>query len=179
MKIIAVTAISLNGYITHGDEAGTTFTSEADKTWFSEAMNSFPVKVMGRKTFETSKKNILRNRDESSSNWRIVLTRSPKFYQQFNVPGCLEFSDESPQKLVQKIQAAGHHDSQIAILGGGAIYSAFLEVGLINEIWLTLEPQLFGSGTPLLQQGIKTNLRLLESSHLGPSTLLLKYSCEQ
>jgi dihydrofolate reductase len=67
---------------------------------------------------------------------------------------------------------------KVAILGGSFVYSAFLAAGLINEFWITVEPLLFGSGTPLLISEPKVGLILNESSELGSSTLLLKYRCE-
>ena len=179
MRIIAMAATSLDGFITKGDEAGTAFTSEADKAWFSKELKKFPVKVMGRKTFEASQAYPTGQTIDSSSQLRFVLTRSPESFRQLRVPGRLEFTDDSPKLLVQKIIRAGHQDSQIVILGGGSIYSGFLEAELVNEFWITLDPQLFGSGTPLLQQATNSYLKLLESTTLGPSTLLLKYRCER
>ena len=178
MKIIAIAATSLDGFITRGDEAGTAFTSEADKAWFSEVLKTFSVQVMGRKTCEVYQGYIRAKSKVSSVPLRFVLTRSPESFAHLRVPGQLEFTNDSPGKLVQEIDEAGYQDSQIAILGGGAIYSAFLEAELVNEFWLTLEPQLFGSGTPLLQQETSSNLKLLEATSLGPSTLLLKYTSE-
>lgn len=175
MKLIAIAATSLDGFITRGEEPGTAFTSEADKRWFSEAMKAFPVKVMGRKTFEVSRAMILGIITQNNPGVRIVMTRSPEQFLDLEIPGRLHFTDQPPREILNQIEEMGYRDSQVAILGGSYAYSAFLDAGLVEEFWITLEPQMFGTGTPLLHTGSQTSLKLKECIELGPSTLLLKY----
>ena len=177
MKFIAVAATSLDGFITRGNEPGTAFTSRADKEWFSKAMKSFPVKIVGRKTFDESKDAILEQVAKESSDLRLVLTRSPGTYEQWQTSERLEFINTTPSGLAERIGKSQHWDSDIAVLGGGAVYSAFLQSGLLDEFWITLEPQLFGRGTPIVIDRAEQLLELKETIQLGPSTLLLKYRC--
>jgi riboflavin biosynthesis pyrimidine reductase len=52
----------------------------------------------------------------------------------------------------------------------------FLAAGLVDEIWLTVEPLLFGGGTPLLAARVDVRLELLASEKLNAAgTLLLRY----
>ena len=177
MLRIAIVAQSLDGFIARTDEPGTKFTSEADKQWFTEAIKDFPVKIMGRKTFEVSKKNILKQIKQGSDDLRLVLTRNPGKFKDQEIPHRLHFTSLPPRKQLQIIQEAGYRDSPVAILGGKAIYSSYLKAGLIDEFWVTLEPQIFGSGTPLVEPGTEAKLSLKETITLGPATLLLKYAC--
>jgi riboflavin biosynthesis pyrimidine reductase len=52
----------------------------------------------------------------------------------------------------------------------------FFAAGLVDEIWLTVEPILFGGGTPLLVARVDVRLELLASEKLNAAgTLLLRY----
>ncbi|MCB1122067.1 MAG: dihydrofolate reductase family protein [Verrucomicrobiae bacterium] len=175
MRIVAVAAMSLNGLITRGSEPGAAFTSDADKAWFARAMQSFPIKVMGINTFEASQEMILRLVQKQPEQLRFVLTNRPTEFLKLNLPGRLEFMKATPEEVIEKIEERGRADEPIAIMGGSRVYSGFLQVGLLDELWITLEPQLFSSGTPLLQEACLEHLELRETEQLSPSTLLLKY----
>ena len=177
MKIIAVAAMSLDGFITRGSEPGTAFTSQADKDWFQLTMRDFPIKVFGRKTFEVSKDFIINQSRTDAASLRIVMTRDPASYDHLSHPKRLEFTDSQAADIVASLKQRNVENEKVAILGGGAVYSAFLNAGLLDEFWITLEPQLFGSGTPIATELSQATLALKESSQLGPSSLLLKYQC--
>jgi riboflavin biosynthesis pyrimidine reductase len=105
---------------------------------------------------------------------RIVMTRSPESYSAEAVPGMLEFTRATPSGLVEQLSARGF--SRCALLGGSHIHSLFLAAGLVDEIWLTIEPLLFGAGTPLLSHPADIKLDLCSLEKLGASTLLAKYN---
>jgi riboflavin biosynthesis pyrimidine reductase len=46
---------------------------------------------------------------------------------------------------------------------------------LVDEVWLTVEPVLFGGGTPLLARRAEVGLVLQATEKLGANTLLLHY----
>lgn len=170
--------MSLDGFITQGDEPGTAFTSQEDKDWFGKTISEFPIKVLGRKTFEVSKDFIMARSQASGSGLRIVMTRDPSNFRDCYIPDRLEFTDSSVDEIVASLKQRRLTDSRVAVLGGGAVYSAFLNAGLLDEFWITLEPRLFGSGTPIATEASASKLELKETIELGPSTLLLKYTCE-
>ena len=55
------------------------------------------------------------------------------------------------------------------------MHSLFFEAGLVDEVWLTVEPVLFGGGTPLLARRADLRLELQTTEKLGAQALLLKY----
>lgn len=65
----------------------------------------------------------------------------------------------------------------IAVLGGGRVYRFMLEHELLDEIFVTIEPLIFGRGKEMFIGGKKTTrLRLLSVKHLNRAgTLLLHY----
>lgn len=178
MRLIAIAAQSLDGFITRRDEPGTEFTSGADKKWFTETMKDFPVKIMGRITYEAARPRILKQIKSGTQDLRIVLSRSPEKYSDQGIPHKIYFTALPAVKQLEVIRAAGYKDAAVAILGGSSVYTEFLKAGLIDEFWITLEPRLFGSGTSLIQSSWTGDFELTECSRLGQSTLLLKYRCK-
>jgi len=63
------------------------------------------------------------------------------------------------------------------LLGGGTINALFLKESLVDELYLTLEPRIFGKGKTLVREGeFEVLLELMNIKRLNQSgTLLLKY----
>lgn len=170
--LILIAAQSLDGYIARPDRPGTDFCSDADATFLRSALREFDSLIMGRKTYDT-----LRDRIQNSDTTRYlrkIITRSPATYAADTRPNLVEFTDQSPQKILEELQTRNRN--RIALLGGSQIYAQFLAANLVDELWITLEPILFGDGTPLLSAANELPLTLLESRPLSPNTLLLKYT---
>jgi len=175
MRLTLIAAQSLDGFITRHDQPGSGFASEADRAFFREALRGFDCCVMGGETYRVSRDTI--RAGLMPDRLRIVLTRTPEAFANDVTPGKLEFVNTPPTQCVADLKQRGFQ--RCAILGGSQIHSLFLEAGLVDELWLTLEPLLFGRGTPLLARPTATKLSLLSSEKLGPSTLLLKYQVEK
>jgi dihydrofolate reductase len=63
-------------------------------------------------------------------------------------------------------------------LGGPTIASIFMQLGLIDEYRLFIQPVVLGSGTPLFPVlGDKINLRLVETRTFGSGVVYLRYRC--
>lgn len=175
MRLTLIAAQSLDGYITRHDTPGSAFASEADRTWFREVLRDFDCCVMGGETYRTAREMI--RASLMPERLRVVLTHSPDGFADDAIPGKLEFANSQPAQLVAALDARGFQ--RCAILGGSQIHSLFLEAGLVAELWLTVEPLLFGGGTPLLARRTSTKLKLLGRENLSPDTLLLKYRVEK
>ncbi|HEY4527877.1 MAG TPA: dihydrofolate reductase family protein, partial [Candidatus Paceibacterota bacterium] len=65
----------------------------------------------------------------------------------------------------------------VAVLGGGAVYRFMLESGLLDEIFITVEPLIFGRGKEMFVGGTRTTrVSLLSVKRLNRAgTLLLHY----
>ncbi|MFT3870030.1 MAG: dihydrofolate reductase family protein [Nibricoccus sp.] len=175
MRLTLIAAQSLDGFITRHDMPGSAFASEADRTWFREALRDFDCCVMGGETYRTAREMI--RASLMPERLRVVVTRSPDAFVRDATPGKLEFVASQPAALVATLHARGFQ--RCAILGGSQIHSLFLEAALIDEFWLTVEPLLFGGGIPLLARRTSTQLKLLARENLSPDTLLLKYRVEK
>ncbi len=171
LRVILIAAQSLDGRITFHDAKGAAFVSAADKRYFREALRGFDCSVMGAETFRVSETAIRARKDDGRL--QIILTRDAAAAAKGSVPGVLEFSGESPEEIIANLRARGK--KRCALLGGGQAYGAFLSAGAVDEIWVTLEPRIFGAGVPLSAQAVNVALRLLACEKLAADTLLLKY----
>ena len=60
-------------------------------------------------------------------------------------------------------------------VGGPNLASTFMELGLIDEYWLYVNPIILGSGKPMFPRlGNKINLKLNETHRFGSGVVLLK-----
>jgi dihydrofolate reductase len=86
----------------------------------------------------------------------------------------VETTNESPADLVARLQKEGA--TGLAICGGAAIYNLFMQAGVADELYLTIEPILFGTGITLFREDMATGLALLDVQRLNDNTVLLHYS---
>jgi dihydrofolate reductase len=174
MFVVLLAVSSLDGRITRPGESGPGFASPEDQAWFSAALRGFDCAVMGRATFDTIREQVAA--ETGRRRLRVVITRAPATHAAEARPGLVEFTAEEPRAIVAGLRARGFR--QCALLGGGQIYRAFLDAGLVDAMWLTVEPVVLGGGTPLAD-GVVTPAHgrfvLEEMRLLAPSTLLLNY----
>jgi dihydrofolate reductase len=175
MEIVAIAAMSLDGFITKHDEEGVAFTSAADKKFFREALTEFDCCVFGSKTFLADKSGILNNL--TKERLRIVLTRSPEKYATYQYPDMLEFTSDSPEDIVADLQR--RKKTRCALLGGGEVYTLFLAKNLLDELWLTIEPKMFGDGKKFVTKRMDIDVLLKEIRKLSENTILLKYTIKR
>lgn len=172
MRIVLIVAQSLDGFITRHDEPGADWTSSADQQWFRHCLTKFDAQVMARRTYDTVRTNLLAQK--STGPFRIVMTRQPDNYAKDQLTGKLEFSDQPARDIVKRLADEGC--SNCALLGGATAHDAFLAAGIVDEIWITIEPRLFGSGTPVVSDLQDRHLELFEHKRLPDSdSLVLKY----
>ncbi|HEY0969184.1 MAG TPA: dihydrofolate reductase family protein [Opitutaceae bacterium] len=172
MQLVLIAAQSLDGFITRHDQPGAGFTSPEDKVWFGRALQDFDASILGGATYRAEHTLFLASRKPGRR--RLVMTRQPAAYAADAVPGVLEFTAEAPAALVESLVGAGHR--RCALLGGAQIHRQFLEAGLVDELWITLEPRLFGSGTPLVGGNVDISLKLLSTESLGGDSQLVRYA---
>jgi riboflavin biosynthesis pyrimidine reductase len=175
MRLVLIAAQSLDGFITRHDEPGTAFTSPEDKAYFHTVLAGFDAGIIGGETYRVSRDFI--RASLPGRLLRVVLTRSPEKFAGDAVPGALEFTKAAPAAVAADLRGRGF--KHCALLGGSHVHSLFFAAGLTDEVWLTIEPALFGAGTPLLARRAEVRLALQTVEKLGPHTLLVKYHVQR
>ena len=138
MKIILMAAVTLDGKIARNHDHFVDWSSPEDKRLFYAATRRAGVLILGHNTFKTFPSPL-------PGRLHIVLTTAIEGKE--NVPGTVEYTGDTPERIVADLTARGYTE---AILAGGAqINALFLEAGLVDEMWLTVEPLVFGAGIDL------------------------------
>jgi len=183
-------AMTADGKIAKSSDHFPDWTSREDKKMFAEVTKKHGVVIMGDKTFFTlapkPQKNASSNTGSKEKNdgsfgagqafpkplpgrLSVVFTllkKPPKMKKVMWVKG-------EPKKVLKKLEKMGYES---AILGGGAyLNTQFLKKKLINEIWLTVEPKIFGDGLGVFGGDFDANLKLKKVDKINKNAVLLKY----
>lgn len=171
MKVILHYVSSLDGKTTHWKyNRVSDWSSAEDHKHFMQIIKSSNLIITGSKTFENYAP------QSTEGTLRIIMTRHPEKYKHHAIPGQLEFTNEPPKQLVNRLKKEKYKN--LTLVSGSQLTTAFLKDNLIDELWLTLEPKLLGKGNSLVQEEeLDVTLKLLESKKLNDQgTLLLKYA---
>lgn len=166
MKVTLLMCMTADGKIAKHAAHLANWTSHEDKQFFVAKTKAAGVIIMGLNTFKTFPKAL-------PDRLNVVLhlpTDTPPAPPADNV----EFTSMPPAQLLASLTERGYTE---AILGGGStINGLFLTQGLIDEIYLTVEPKLFGSGLDVFSHAdVDIDLELLEVNKLSNQTLQLHY----
>lgn len=160
IKAFIIAAQTLDGFIARDkNQLSMDWNSPEDKKRFVALTKRAGVVVMGSTTYKTFNKPL-------KDRLNMVYSRSGNF------EGCETTSDE-PTELLKKLEERGF--SEVAICGGSEIYSMFMNAGLVDTIYLTIEPVYFGEGIKLFNKGIDKKLNLVSCEKTDSGALFLEY----
>ena len=166
MKTILYMAITANGYIARKNDE-TPWSKEEWESFFSKVKEAKNI-VLGRKTFEMMKSN--GNLAEIGDIFIVVV--SDKIKNKSDDTNCLFVN--SPGQAVESLKEKGFVEAFVA--GGGILNSSFMKQGLVDEIYLDIEPFVFGDGVRLFSENdFEANLELLSIKNLSKNVLQLHY----
>ncbi len=171
MHVFLIAAITANGFIAEAvDQISTSWTSKEDRKFFSQRTKQAGVIVMGSSTYKT----IGRPLPERLT---IVYSKSDEMKNiaaEINDEKVLRVTELSPADLIKKLAQEGY--SEVAICGGASIYSLFMNAGMIDTLYLTIEPVLFGSGIRIFDGLERTPVTFKNLSKLSDQTIVLEYA---
>ena len=168
-KVILLAAMSIDGFIAPADKEAlpsTAWTSKEDWRFFTSKSKELGTMIMGSTTFETIKRALPERQT-------IVMTSQPQRYSEYVDPS-LTFTSDQPAAILA--QLSEHGIEQVALCGGAHIYSLFLSENLVDEMYLTIEPYLFGHGIKLCNTPLDQSWKLVDQQELNDlGTLVLHY----
>ncbi|MFH1174484.1 MAG: dihydrofolate reductase family protein [archaeon] len=164
MYVVLYVAMTVNGYIA----------KENNKTpWSNEEWSSFStfVKetkniVIGKNTYTIMKKS---GEFGKIGNPFTVVVSKENFAQNSNFAAA-----KSPKEALKILKEKNFAKALVA--GGGMLNSSFMKENLIDEIYLDVEPLVFGKGIKLfLDTDFDAALELLGTKNLSQNTIQLHY----
>ncbi len=170
MKIILIFVSTLDGkVIKWGEPHVSSWSSHQDQDYYKNVLNESRLIVMGSNTFNAD------TFKPSENHQLIIMTRHRDKYKNLEVPGQLEFTSEPPVDLTARFRSKGH--KQMLVVGGPHVATSFLKEQLIDELWLTIEPKIFGTGGNFATDvNLDISLRLLHFEKVNEKgTLITKY----
>ena len=162
MKVILVMAMTLDGKIARDSNHPADWTGKDDKKKFVEITKRAGVMIMGSKTFDTIGRALPGRKN-------IVITRN----KARKSAGNLIFTDKAPDLLLKELAQEGFQE--VALIGGSIVNTLFAEADLIDEIYVTVIPVLFGRGLSLFDCEMDARLELLGADTISDQSLMLRY----
>lgn len=167
MKIIIYLASSANGMISNQKNVPDWLSQEYGQG-FMEICQRTKAVIMGKTTYNILAPDYLPLKDEGSL---VVLTHDTNVSAP--QPNIL-FTDQSPHAIISLLESKGH--TEAVIIGGTLTVSEFLKAGLVNELYLVIEPVLFDAGLPIFK-GVNKDFKLTlsDTKQLNENTVQLHY----
>lgn len=160
IHVFLIAALTADGFIAKHSKHLADWTSKEDKQFFLEMTKKARVMVMGANTYETIGRPL-------PGRLTIVYASKEKRYEG------VEITQKEPTELLQELEKRGY--KEVAICGGSIIYTMFMDAGLIDTLYLTIEPVVFGSGLTLFNKSLEGKLNLESVERLGEQTAVLTY----
>lgn len=164
MKVILYMASTINGYIAKEND-DTSWISPEEWNSYASAVKKSGCLVVGHRTYE-----ILTKQPEFSDlkDIRVVAVG----HGDINLVASNHSVARSPKEALEQLK---NYD-EVVLAGGGHLNSAFLSENLVNEIYLDIEPKLFGKGIQIfIPADFEKDLKLAGTKQISNNEIQLHY----
>ncbi|MFS8082119.1 MAG: dihydrofolate reductase family protein [Ginsengibacter sp.] len=92
------------------------------------------------------------------------------------VPRQVKFNNNDPEELVEQFQKKGFNT--MILSGGEHVATSFFDKQLIDELWLTIDPKILGTGGNfIIEQKLDIDLKMISCEKVNvQGTLIVKYA---
>lgn len=164
MKVILYMATTINGFIAKPDD-NTDWISQTEWNSYSAMVQKTGAMIIGHRTYD-----ILTKQDGFTELQKVkivVISNIP-----FKTLADHHLTARTPKEALEFLKDF----PEVIVAGGGILNTAFIKEGLIDEIYLDIEPLAFGKGILLFMEAdFEFKLKLLEINKLSDNTIQLHY----
>lgn len=165
MKVIIMCAVTIDGKIAKSQGEFINWTGQEDKKLFAAETKKSGVVIMGHNTYKTIGRPL-------KDRLNIVLTSTTS--DKVSNPGVLEFTSAHPRRILDDLSERNFNT--VFVIGGAVINALFLKEKLVDEIWLSLVPKIFGRGINLTEElEVDVNLEVLSLEKLSDGLIFAKF----
>jgi dihydrofolate reductase len=159
---------SLDGIIARSIDDDLSWGSSEDKKLYKKFTIEFGTVIVGSTTFEQMPKIAFKNR------LCIVLTRDKSKYLEYLKNPSFVFIAPNPNEVVQYLES--QNIQKAVIIGGSKVNNLFLEANLVDEIFVTIAPRIFGNGVRIFgESNLDVRMELKSFEKISDNELLLNY----
>lgn len=168
MKVILYMQITANGFIAKPDD-NTDWISSEDWANYNTTVQKTGAVIIGRKTYELIAK---QTGFDDLEKVKVVVVSHNDF--ETVIENHLKAS--TPQQALELLKDC----SEVIVGGGGTLNSSFMKAGLVDGIYLDVEPVIFGKGIPVFApEDFECELELLETRNITKNSIQLHYGVKK
>ena len=162
-KFVAYVASSIDGRISLHKIKRPNWTSREDWDFFQKELAKADAVVVGRNTYIAAQKRL------RSRNTFVLTSRVNRKVEK----GTVTFVNPTKTALADTFAPY----KRVAIVGGSRVYHTMLTLGLLEDLYVSVEPLILGRGTSMFEKATKTHrMKLVHTRRLNDAgTLLLHY----
>lgn len=164
-------AMSLDGFIAGPNGEYDWIVEDPDFDW-NALWRQFDTLLMGRHTYEVA---LTRFESIEKMGKRVVVVSST--LDPLQHPGVTVVAQAVPAAVAAlKAETGPSSQKDIWLMGGGVLFRSMLDAGLVDGVEVAVMPVMLSVGVPLLPEGERSRLRLIESDVRKSGIVWLKYS---
>ena len=161
-RYIAFVAATIDGRISLYKKTPPTWTSEEDWGFLQKSLTQADAVIVVRNTYHAAAKHLRK---------RVTYVFSRRL-SALQKRGSVTFLNPARADLAGILEC----HTTVAILGGASVYGWCLKHQLLDELYVTIEPLVFGRGAPMIEAAVTTQFRLVSVRVLNiRGTVLLHY----
>ena len=157
-------ALTLDGRIARDVNDPVDWTGKADKKKFVEITRAAGVVILGSTTYDAIGRPLPGRKN-------VVLTKNT---DRVSDAENLVYTDQAPEDILRELEKDGY--TSAAPIGGSTINTLFARKNLVDEMYITIVPKVFGQGVPVFNNHLDLRLRLLEMETIEDGHILLRYA---
>ena len=163
MKVIVLMALTVDGFIGRSGNDFPNWSGSADKKLFRQVSSQAGVVIMGSRTFDTIGKPLKGRKN-------VIMTRNK---DRRSIWENLVYTNQEPADLLRQLEKEGYRE--VVLAGGSLVNTLFARQNLIDELYLTYSPIIFGAGVSLFSEPVSMELDLIDFSDIGEDRILARY----
>ncbi len=171
MKVILYMAVSVDGFVAKENDDTASWVSEIEWESYRKMTQEVGNVIIGRRTFEVA----LREGDFPFQNCFNVVVTDKEIENKWENDAIFV---RSPKQALKTLEEKGFSSALVG--GGGALNGSFMQEGLVDEIYLDIEPVALGVGIQLFGgKDLDVRLKLLGTKKLSENEIQLHYQVEK
>ena len=163
-------AMSLDGFIAGPKGEYDWILMDPDFDW-KGLYGQFDTLVMGRRSYDAMRERGMSPKGMGMKALVVSTTLRPEEHPDVTIVSA------NVTDTVAELKTGPGKD--IWLFGGGVLFRSLLDAGLVDGIDVALVPLLLGSGVPLVPEGQRCRLKLIESQARASGIVMLKYDVAQ